>query len=54
MPDDTILMLFHPTLRPLYSIKLVVAADFLDALIEDHEIIDEIEKCVGEMLGDYL
>ncbi len=42
VPDDAAFAALHAGLRRLHAEVLVVAADFLDARIEDDEIVDDL------------
>ena len=44
VPDDAAFAALHTGLRRLYAEVLVVAADLLDARIEDDEIVDDLQQ----------
>ena len=44
VPDDAALAALHAGLRRLHAEVLVVAADLLDARVEDDEIVDDLKQ----------
>lgn len=46
VPDDAALVLGETHLRPLNAVILVIATNFLDALVKDDEVLNQVDKAL--------